>query len=126
MRWLNVHSKIVNTRLMYILLSVRTEVGVIQTVTSQILRMRLRRQRLNCRTIQCGDESNGGVPFQDTFAVGNSTYISPESQEDTGALQAQLRNNLASLLLKMHSLQQNIQTTLLSWVYMYQKLLYRT
>lgn len=94
MRWLNVHAKIVNRRLMYILLSVCTKEGVIQTVTSQILRIRLRRQRLNCQTIQCEDESNGGVPFQDTFAVGNSTCISPESQEDTGALQAQLRNNL--------------------------------
>lgn len=45
------------------------------------------------QSIHCEAESNEGEPFQYTFAVGNSTCNSPDSQDDTGALQAQLRNN---------------------------------
>ena len=56
------------------------------------------------QSIHCEDETGEDDPSQNTPEVGTSTCNPPESEGDTGALHAQLRNNLASLFLKMHSL----------------------
>ncbi len=48
-------------------------------------------------------ESDEGGPSQNSLELDASECNPPESRNDTGELQVQLRNNLASLFLKMHS-----------------------
>lgn len=66
-------------------------------------------------SMQSEVESDEGDPFQNTLEVVTPTCNPPESGDDTGALQAQLKNNLASLFFKKCTV-----------FFTYQRWLYRT
>lgn len=56
------------------------------------------------QSVQGDMEPDEGNPFQNTPEVGTPTCNPLVSGDDTGVLQNQLRNNFASLLLKMQSI----------------------